>query len=769
MLGVSKISLQNLNLPKPPKGQSSRAIDTQTPLANGTLRLQDFNRDISLARACQLGPSFTAAFKNAKNSHIGYLGANYKGDKITFRVHSTYADKMELQIAQKDHDIKYWEPLEKSQEKKFAIQTFEMKKNGNVFEFAPDEKIKEGSLYRYKITKANGEVSYAKDPRSFYQPHDTKGWSATYNNNAYKWTDDNWRSGKDERRVQHVGNPDEHGVSQGLVISEQHIGLLGGYEKAKEEIDKIADHGVCNTVYFMPVAEFFGEQNWGYEGADKFAPESSYGTPDQLKDLVNHAHKKGLNVMLDVVPGYFGPIGAVAQQFADVNDATKKNRWASGLKFEGKDGEYMRRYMLDMMINWLENFHFDGLRLDATKAIGSDAITKYFAAEIRNHPETRGAVLIPEQTGKTKKLTQPLTDNEIKNPELTLETAINDPEAAKKLGYDVQYLWDFRNTLAALCLGMDQVYDSPASIEDLAKEYEQIHRYFDEDTGHLPSPDANKGMALTFLHDEYVLYGGVRPAVAILADKLNLRKENALKAHDLMDKAPFWQSQDMLRDYLKGDNSTIKKAGFKVSDFEKAWKDAQRANRMMLSTLFMHPSHKAFSFGAEMGELTPFQFFSQYDDEEVTEKIAKRRDYDIGDESFKKSSKLYNDMKDEKFSSSVQTLTKDLSNFVKENPALQTGKFSQTIAKPMESQKTVFVHRWNNDGNDIFALINFSNEEQTYTKIPSFPDGIWVEALNTDDKKYGGEGSKNQNKNIKRDNMNVKLAPQSLTIFKRIA
>ena len=282
--------------------------------------------------------SFGYKLKGAKNSHLDYFGANVDPvtKKTTFRVYST-KDKIELQIANKDHYKKYWENLSKEEENEIGLETYLMKKEGRVFEIRPEKIIKEGMLYRYKITDKDGNVSYAKDPRTYYQPHDAMGWSGVYNQNSYVWHDKKWQDGLDERKIKRTKDINDWGVESNMVISEKHIGTLGGYENAKKEIDKISKEGICNTVYFLPVGEFFGEYNIGYDEVDKFAPESSYGTPDELKSLVDYAHQKGINVILDVVPNHFGFIGSSVGQFADAQDETKNTGWGAALKFKDKD------------------------------------------------------------------------------------------------------------------------------------------------------------------------------------------------------------------------------------------------------------------------------------------------------------------------------------------------------------------------------------------------------------------------------------------------
>lgn len=713
--------------------------------------------------------SFGYKLRGDINSHLDYLGANKHSNGTTsFRVYSTKPN-IELEIAQFDHEIPYWQDIDEKTKEKIGLKTYPMDKSqstgGFVFSVTPKDKLPDGTLYRFKITNEDGSISYVKDPRSYFQPHDTMGWSAIYDQNNYKWHDDKWMTNQDERRITHNPSRAHWGIKGNMIISEKHIGLLGGYKKAKEEIEKIAKDGICNTVYVLPLGEFFGPYNHGYDEVDKFAPESSYGNPDELKALIDFAHSKGINMMLDVVPNHFGFIGNPVGQFAPAFDSNKDTGWGSALLFNGETGFYMRKYMSDMMINWLTNYHFDGLRIDATEKLESDPTLKYIAAEIRNHPETRHAVLLPEHLDKTRKLAQPLTKTEIKDPLATYNTASIENLAADRLGFDVQYAYDFKNTLSALTLGM-QIYDCPSSIEDLASEYLRGNRFFDETSAHLGNLKANNTYVYYNMHDEYNAFGGTRPVVRLLAKQLGLIKETALTNPDGLDKTPFFEAEKLLDDYLEGNYSSSK---IPLETFIDAYKKAKAQNRLLIAATFMHPAIKGFSMGDERGELNPLRYFALYDNESTKQALDKQKGYDVGKSAFEKSSKFHNPIVDLDFKRTTTELSSDFTRLIEQNPALKYGDYKKIIAKPIQNH-SIFIHRWDGVENDIFAIANFSNQDRSYPEIPLFPDGTWVEVLNTDDKKYGGDGLVNLEK-YDRENLKTlppKVRANSLAVFKRV-
>ena len=213
-----------------------------------------------------------------------------------------------------------------------------------------------GTRYQFQI---NGDLK-VPDPASRFQPLDVHGPSQVVNPVAFDWTDDDWR-----------GRPWEEAV-----IYELHVGTFtpqGTFRAAEEKLDYLADLGIT-AIELMPVADFPGRRNWGYDGVLLYAPDSSYGSPEDLKSLVEAAHHKHLMVFLDVVYNHFGPEGnylhAYAPQFFTKRHHTP---WGDGINFDGPDNRAVRDFFIHNALYWLEEYHFDGLRLDAVHAIVDDS------------------------------------------------------------------------------------------------------------------------------------------------------------------------------------------------------------------------------------------------------------------------------------------------------------------------------------------------------------------------------------------------------------
>jgi malto-oligosyltrehalose trehalohydrolase len=213
-----------------------------------------------------------------------------------------------------------------------------------------------GSLYHYVV--ADG--LRVPDPASRFQPKDVHGPSEVIDPQAYAWQDADWR-----------GRPWSEAV-----IYEIHIGTFtpeGTFRAAIGKLDHLVQLGVT-MIEIMPVSDFPGARNWGYDGVLPYAPDSSYGRADDLKALVDAAHARGLSVLLDVVYNHFGPEGNYLPVYAPQFFTHRhKSPWGAGINVDGAHSRPVRDFIIHNALYWLEEFHFDGLRLDAVHAIQDDS------------------------------------------------------------------------------------------------------------------------------------------------------------------------------------------------------------------------------------------------------------------------------------------------------------------------------------------------------------------------------------------------------------
>jgi maltooligosyltrehalose trehalohydrolase len=234
--------------------------------------------------------------------------------------------------------------------------------SGGWHEFRTDA-ARPGSLYQFVLS--DGQC--IPDPVSRFQPFDVHGPSEVIDPGAYRWADTSWRGRAWEEAV----------------LYELHVGAFtpeGTFRGAVGKLDALADLGVT-AIQLMPVADFPGLRNWGYDGVQLFAPDSSYGRPEDLKALVDAAHARGLMVFLDVVYNHFGPEGSYLPACAPIFTEHHHTAWGAAVNYDAEGSDCVRELVVSNAVYWIEEFHMDGLRLDAVHAIKDDS-AKHILTEI---------------------------------------------------------------------------------------------------------------------------------------------------------------------------------------------------------------------------------------------------------------------------------------------------------------------------------------------------------------------------------------------------
>ncbi|HVF64593.1 MAG TPA: malto-oligosyltrehalose trehalohydrolase [Casimicrobiaceae bacterium] len=245
-----------------------------------------------------------------------------------------------------------------------------MQRNDDGF-FEATTEAPAGTRYAFRID----DDLVVPDPASRYNPDDVHAPSEVVDPEAYRWNDADWR-----------GRPWHEAV-----VYELHVGTFtrrGSYAGVEDRLDDLRDLGIT-AIELMPLSDFPGRCNWGYDGVLPFAPDASYGTPDDLKRLIDAAHARSMMVLLDVVYNHFGPEGnylhAYAPQFFNPRHHTP---WGAAINFDGEHSRFVRDFFVHNALYWLTEFHLDGLRLDAVHAIADDSrpdIVDEIAAEVVKH------------------------------------------------------------------------------------------------------------------------------------------------------------------------------------------------------------------------------------------------------------------------------------------------------------------------------------------------------------------------------------------------
>ncbi|HWE71798.1 MAG TPA: malto-oligosyltrehalose trehalohydrolase [Stellaceae bacterium] len=388
-----------------------------------------------------------------RRAYRSTFGATPQNDGTKFRLYAPKAHQVALRL--EGHDRA-------------------MTRNGDWFELTAAD-AKPGMQYGYVIDGAQA----VPDPASRFQPQDVNGPSEIVAPDAFDWTDDNWR-----------GRPWREAV-----LYELHLGTFtraGGYRAAMTELERLRDLGIT-AIELMPLADFAGARNWGYDGVLPFAPDSSYGRPEDLKALICAAHRLGIMVFVDVVYNHFGPEGNYLSLYAPNFFAPRETGWGRSLDF----GSIARRFFIENALYWLIEYHIDGLRFDAVHAIHDESETHFLdelAQAARQACGDRHIHLVLENDQNEAHLLE------------------RDNSGEPRL-YDAQWNDDFHHAMHVVLTGESDGYygDYAASpVEHLGRTlaqgfaYQGEHSPFRDDARGEPSAHLPPGAFVNFLqnHDQ---------------------------------------------------------------------------------------------------------------------------------------------------------------------------------------------------------------------------------------------------------------------------
>lgn len=254
-----------------------------------------------------------------------------------------------------------------------------------------------GTLYQFQID--DDEVLYP-DPASKHQPLGPHGPSRLESSGHFQWSDADWKG------VNNANN----------VIYEMHVGTFtqeGTYHAAARELPELASLGVT-VIELMPVNEFDGDFGWGYDGVALYAPYHGYGIPDELRFFIDQAHSAGIGVILDVVYNHVGSSGCYLQKFsADYFSNRYKSEWGDVFNFDGDNSDSVREFIINNAVYWINEFHFDGFRLDATQQIfdaSDEHIISAIVSASKRAAGTRELLIIGENEPQQRKLVAPIQE-----------------------------------------------------------------------------------------------------------------------------------------------------------------------------------------------------------------------------------------------------------------------------------------------------------------------------------------------------------------------
>ncbi|GAB3256343.1 malto-oligosyltrehalose trehalohydrolase [Larkinella harenae] len=350
------------------------------------------------------------------------IGANYIGEgRCVFTVWAPKKETMSLHLLQ---------PKE---------QQIPMKRAGQGYFQVEVDHVEPGTQYYFK---PNGGREYP-DPASHFQPEGVHGPSAVVDHAAYQWQDQTWR-----------GLP-----FRDMILYELHVGTFtpeGTFEAIIPRLDALAETGI-NALELLPLAQFPGNRNWGYDGVYPYSVQNNYGGPEGLKKLVDACHARGIAVFLDVVYNHLGPEGNYFALFGPYFTDKYHTPWGNAINFDGPYADGVRDYFSNNALFWFEHYHIDGLRFDAIHEVfdmGAVPIWELIHSQVK---------YLEHQLGRTL--------------HLVAESDSNNPRVVKKpdtggYGFDAQWLDDFHHALYVL-LDQDgrKRYPDFGRMEQLAKAY----------------------------------------------------------------------------------------------------------------------------------------------------------------------------------------------------------------------------------------------------------------------------------------------------------
>ncbi|GHA79683.1 malto-oligosyltrehalose trehalohydrolase [Pontibacter akesuensis] len=584
------------------------------------------------------------------------IGANYTPGKGTvFTVWAPEAEKVEVQL-DKPEPIQV--PL---QREAFGYWT------------GLSEMATPGTRYTYVLSPD----THRPDPASRYQPDGPHKASAVVDQTSFNWTDQQWK-----------GLPLEQ-----LIIYELHVGTFteeGTFEGVIKQLPELKELGIT-AIELMPIAQFPGERNWGYDGVYPFAAQNSYGGPDGLKKLVDACHAQEISVVLDVVYNHMGPEGNYLNDFGPYFTNKYNTPWGNALNFDDAHSDHVRNYFFQNALMWLRDYHIDALRLDAVHAI-YDTGAKHFLQELREH-----VTQLEEQEGRSYLLIAESDQSDVR---------LINPIEQGGYGIDAQWFDDYHHAIHTLVTGEKEGY-----FEDYGKP-EQLQ----------------KALEHTFVYNG--LYSEHRKKTLGTDATANPAKQFVIGS----------QNHDQVGNRMLGERLT------ELVSFEML--------KPIAGLVLLSPYVPMLFMGEEYGEKNPFLYFVSHTDEELVEAVRKGRKEEFayfaskGEAPDPQSEDTFNRSKLQRGYTS-DTQQKKLREFYKE--LIRLRKTAPALAKPdkpnmkvqLEEEQLVLHLLHIGQEPSLYCLFNISNQPQE-TTLFSEANGSWKILLHSADEKWGGPGAETQ-------------------------
>ena len=603
------------------------------------------------------------------------LGATYLGEgRSHFLVWAPHAENVEVHIAG---------PTDR---------TIEMQRQDRGYHQAFAEGVAPGTRYDYRL---DGQTE-KPDPASHYQPEGVHGPSEVVDL-AFKWEDAGW-SGLD---------------LADYIIYEIHVGTYtdpGTFEAVIPHLDGLKELGI-SAIELMPVAQFPGDRNWGYDGAFPYAVQNSYGGPPGLKALVEACHRRGLAVVLDVVYNHLGPEGNYLALFGPYFTDQYRTPWGPAINFDGPESDEVRRFFIENALYWTKHFHIDALRLDAVHAI-VDPSARPLLEEL--------GMEVHRRARKLKRKVYVIAESD-RN-----DSRIIRPREAGGYGLDAQWSDDFHHALHTLLTSERNGYYSDfGEVEHLAKAYREGFVYSGQYSAFRRRRHGNSSRRLP--PERFVV---------------------------------FAQNHDQVGNRMLGDRLS------QLVSFE--------VLKLAAGAVLLSPFVPLLFMGEEYGESAAFRYFVSHSDAALIEAVRKGRQEEFAAFDWKghipdpqdpktfQSCKLNHDLRSSGDPLALYDFVRELIRLRKVLPALSRNHKEEMEAIAFEREKLLWVRRWQND---LHAVMIFNFGSGPATAVLPFPKAGFGKIMDSADPRWHGRGSQCPDLLEADGNAGLSMAPSSFVLF----
>lgn len=603
------------------------------------------------------------------------LGATYLGGgRCRFLVWAPKVQQVELRFPGPPERLLKMQPLDRG-----------------YFQLFVDD-VGPGTEYLYRLDGGSDRP----DPASRYQPQGVHHASSIVDSN-FAWTDRQWA-----------------GIPFHLYLTyELHVGTFtdaGTFEAAIEHLDELRDLGVT-SIEIMPVAQFPGERNWGYDGVHPFAPQNTYGGPEGMKRLIDAAHSRNLAVVLDVVYNHIGPEGNYLSEFGDYFTESHRTPWGAAINYDDRGSDEVRRFFIENALYWIEEFHVDALRLDAVHAIFDNSAQPFLqelaeAVHLQGERLNRRVYTIAESSLNDSRLIAPVETGGI--------------------GIDGQWCDDMHHAIRTeLVNDRSGYYVDYRGFEDIVKAYRQ-------------------GFTQT---GEYSLFRS--------------RKHGNSSQHiKPLQLVVCSQNHDQIGNRLLGERLT------ELTSFEQL--------KLAASTVILSPYQPLLFMGEEYGETARFQFFVSHSDPGLIEAVRKGRKEefesfqwegeppDPQDEQTFLSCKLNHGLKNESHHRLLNDCYRELIRLRQSLPALAFPDRTRMEINAISSLRLLLVRRWAS-GQEVLTLLHFGGSEAECST--DLLQRQWNKVFDSSETRWGGNGSKLPQQIDPSTEARMVLSPHSAAVY----